>query len=70
MTRIRGLEIVASLFGLTGMFLGSTTLYGAACYGVAVPCLIGCVCIRKMWGLLPLNLAQAVVIAINLVRIL
>jgi hypothetical protein len=63
---VRVLELFASAFGLAGMYLGSTTLHGALCYAVAIPCLIGCVTIRRLWGLLPLNLAQAVVIAINL----
>jgi len=66
MSRVRALELFASVFGLTGMYLGSTTLHGAMCYAVAVPCLIGCVYVRQLWGLLPLNLAQAVVIGINL----
>jgi hypothetical protein len=68
MTRVRALELVASVFGLSGMYLGSTTAYGALCYVVAIPCLIGCVSMRQMWGLLPLNLAQAVIIGINLYR--
>jgi hypothetical protein len=68
MSRVRALELFASIFGLAGMYLGSTTFRGAACYAVAVPCLIACVTIRRLWGLLPLNLAQAVVIAINLCR--
>ncbi len=68
MSRIRTLELVASVFGLVGMYLGSTTAYGALCYVVAIPCLIGCVIMRQMWGLLPLNFAQALVIAINLYR--
>jgi hypothetical protein len=59
---VRVLELVASGFGLAGIYLGSTTLQGALCYAVAIPCLIGCVTIRRLWGLLPLNLAQAVVI--------
>jgi hypothetical protein len=66
MSRVRALELFASAFGVTGMYLGSTTLHGAMCYAVGVPCLIGCVCIRRLWGLLPLNLAQAVVTGINL----
>jgi hypothetical protein len=70
MSRVRGLEVFASVFGLTGMYLGSTTLAGALCYVVAVPCLIGCVSVRRLWGLLPLNLAQAVVIGINLLHAL
>jgi hypothetical protein len=69
MSRVRVLELFASVFGLTGMYLGSTTLHGAECYAVAVPCLIACVSIRRLWGLLPLNLAQAVVIGINLFRV-
>jgi hypothetical protein len=67
-SRIRALELFASAFGLSGMYLGSTTLHGALCYIVAIRCLIACVCIRGLWGLLPLNLAQAVVIVVNLFR--
>lgn len=59
---MRILELFASAFGLAGMYLGSTTIHGALCYAVAIPCLIGCVIVRRLWGLLPLNLAQAVVI--------
>jgi len=68
MSPVRMLELLASVFGLAGMYLGSTTLQGVVCYSVAIPCLIGCVIIRRLWGLLPLNLAQAVVIGINLFR--
>ncbi len=62
MSPVRILELFASAFGLAGMYLGSTTIHGALCYAVAIPCLIGCVIVRRLWGLLPLNLAQAVVI--------
>jgi hypothetical protein len=62
MSRVRALELSASVFGLAGMYLGSTTFYGAMCYVVAIPCLIACVCVRRLWGLLPLNIAQAMVI--------
>jgi hypothetical protein len=64
------LQTIALVFGLTGMYLGSTTLHGCICYAVAIPCLISCVCARRLWGLLPLNLAQTVVIGINLIRAL
>lgn len=70
MSRVRALELIASVFGLAGMYLGSTTLHGAMCYAVAVPCLIACVLTRRLWGLLPLNLAQAVVIGLNLFKVL
>jgi hypothetical protein len=70
MTRVRALELVASAFGLAGMYLGSTTVNGALCYAVGLPCLIACVCIRRLWGLLPLNLAQVVVIASFLLQTL
>ena len=69
-SRVRALELFASVFGLAGMYLGSTTLHGALCYAVGIPCLITCVYKRKLWGLLPLNLAQAIVIAINVFRAL
>jgi hypothetical protein len=68
MSRVRMLELFASAFGLAGMYLGSSTPRGALCYAVAVPCLIVCVYVRQLWGLLPLNVAQAVVIGINLCR--
>src|ERR1700742_2949663 len=64
------LQTIASVFGLAGMYLGSTTLHGCICYAVAIPCLIICVYVRRLWGLLPLNLAQAVVIGVNLIRAL
>jgi hypothetical protein len=67
---LQTLQTVASVFGLAGMYLGSTTLHGSICYAVAIPCLITCVYARRLWGLLPLNLAQAVVIGINLARAL
>jgi hypothetical protein len=70
MTRVRALELFASAFGLMGMYLGSTTVNGAMCYAVAIPCLITCVCIRRLWGLLPLNIAQALVIASFLLKAL
>jgi hypothetical protein len=70
MSPVRALELFASVFGLAGMYLGSTTLDGAICYAVTIPCLITCVCLRRLWGLLPLNLAQAVVIASYLFKVL
>jgi hypothetical protein len=69
-TFLQTLQSIASVFGLAGMYLGSTTLHGSICYAVAIPCLITCVYARRLWGLLPLNFAQAVVIAINLVKAL
>ena len=69
-TPIRALELIASAFGLMGMYLGSTTVDGALCYAVGLPCLITCVCVRRLWGLLPLNLAQAAVIASFLIHTL
>ena len=66
MNRVRIFELFASAFGLTGMYLGSTTLHGVMCYAISIPCLIACVIMRRLWGLLPLNLAQAVVITINI----
>jgi hypothetical protein len=68
-TWARAAEIVASLLGLAGMALGSTTLYGTACYAVGIPILVWCVVWRRgAWGLLPLNVAQMVVTAFNMWR--
>ena len=52
------------------MALGSTRPYGIACYAVAIPSLIYCVYRKEMWGLLTLNIAQGVVLAINAWRVL
>jgi hypothetical protein len=66
MSITRMIEIIASLLGLAGMALGSTTFYGAACYIVGIPCLMWCVVWRRRaWGLLPLNLAQMCVAIFN-----
>ena len=70
MTRQRIIELAASGFGLAGMALGSTEPSGIGCYAAAIPCLIFCVYQRKLWGLLPLNIAQGVVIAFNAWRFL
>ena len=70
MTRQRFIELIASAFGLAGMALGSTERYGIACYAAAIPCLIYCVSQKKLWGLMPLNIAQGVVIAFNAWRVL
>ena len=69
MTVARAIEIVASLLGLAGMALGTTTLHGAVCYAIGIPCLMWCVVWkRKAYGLLPLNLAQMAVTIFNLWR--
>jgi hypothetical protein len=65
MTSARAVELVASVFGLAGMAFGSTTPRGIACYAIAIPCLVYCVYRKELWGLLPLNLAQGVVIVFN-----
>ncbi len=70
MIRQRSVELIASGFGLAGMALGSTERYGIFCYAVAIPFLIFCVTQKKLWGLLPLNIAQGVVIAVNAWRVL
>jgi hypothetical protein len=66
----RTLQIVASVLGLSGMALGSTTLYGAVCYAFSIPLIVYCVVIkRRAYGLLPLNIAQLVVVAFNIWRV-
>ena len=65
MIRQRTAELIASGFGLAGMALGSTERYGIACYAIALPCVIYCVSQKKLWGLVPLNVAQGIVIAFN-----
>ncbi len=61
------IQWLASILGLTGLALGSTSLPGALCYAAGIPMIIYVVVVRRQaWGLLPLNLAQLVVIGFNI----
>jgi hypothetical protein len=57
----RLLELAAAVVTLTGQVLGSTTLRGAICYLFATALWCSLTVTMRMWGLLPLNVASAVV---------
>lgn len=67
MTWHRVLELGASIATLAGMAIGSTTLAGAGCYAVGQIFWWWLTFDRKLWGLMPLNIASTAVIAWNLV---
>lgn len=58
-----GLEIAASGTTLTGMYLGSSTLPGASMYLLSLVFWYTLTIKRKLWGLMPLNLATTGVAA-------
>jgi hypothetical protein len=62
------IEFGASVFTVAGMYLGSTTLEGAACYAVSLAFWFWLMPLKRLWGLLPLNVASAIVTAINLLH--
>lgn len=62
------IELAASLLTLTGIYLGSTTFAGANCYAASLIFWFWMMVRVPLWGLLPLNLATAVITAINLAR--
>jgi hypothetical protein len=66
----RYLELAASIVTLTGQALGSTSLHGAICYAFASVLWIWLTVYLRMWGLMPLNLAGAVVTVWTLWRLL
>ena len=60
------IELQASIWTLAGMYIGSTTLAGASCYAVSRIFWFALMFRRRMWGLAPLNVATAIVAAVNI----
>jgi hypothetical protein len=63
-------EIASSITTLIGMYLGSTTLWGAAWYLIAIVVWYVLIYRQKLWGILPMNLACNVIAIVNLCRAL
>lgn len=64
------IESGAGLFTLAGMYLGSTLLPGITCYVIAAFFWGWLVWLKRLWGLIPLQVGGGVVIAVNLWRVL
>jgi hypothetical protein len=62
----RSIELGAAVFTLAGMYIGSTTLWGALMYFVACVFWHALTYRTKMWGLIPLNAAAHVISMINI----
>lgn len=65
-----GVELAASGMTLAGMFLGSTTQAGAIFYLASLFFWFALIYKRKLWGLVPLNVASGVIAWVNLGRAL
>lgn len=61
-------ELAASLLTLAGMFVGSSTLNGAAAYLVAQPFWFAIVFGRGLWGLLPITSVATIIAIANIAR--
>jgi hypothetical protein len=63
-------EIGASVFTLLGIYIGSTTALGAACYLVSLVFWWWLTAVKKLWGIVPLNAASTLLSLLNLWRAL
>lgn len=61
-------EAAASACTIVGMFVGSTTVAGALAYAVGLYFWLRFTFLRRAWGLMPLNVCSAIVIASNIWR--
>jgi hypothetical protein len=61
-------ELCASGLTLAGIYVGSTTATGAALYLLSLVFWYWLTVGKRLWGLMPLNVASTVVSALNLWR--
>lgn len=59
-------ELLASIFTLAGIFVGSTTFWGAVCYLISLVFWWWLVWLKKLWGIIPLNAASTAISTYNL----
>ena len=64
------IELLASALTLAGIYSGSTTATGAALYLASLVFWYWLTVGRRLWGLMPLNVASTAVSALNLWRAL
>jgi hypothetical protein len=62
------IELSASATTLAGIYLGSTTNAGAGCYLVSMVFWFTIMMRKKLWGILPLNVAITILSAVNFWR--
>jgi len=63
-------ELLASILTLAGIYVGSTTALGASMYLASLVFWYALTFAKRLWGLMPLNIASTVVSALNLWRAL
>lgn len=61
-------ELAASVLTLAGIWIGSTSLLGASMYLASMVFWFALTINKRIWGLMPLNVASTVVTCINLWR--
>ena len=61
-------ELLASCLTLAGIYAGSTTAIGASLYLASLVFWYALTVGKRLWGLMPLNIASTVVSALNLWR--
>ena len=66
MSRWLIVELLASCLTLAGIYVGSTTAIGAALYLVSLVFWYALTVGKRLWGLMPLNVATTVVASMNL----
>lgn len=64
------IELLASAFTLAGIYVGTTSLVGAALYLVALAFWFALCVGKRLWGIMPLNIASTIVSGMNLWRAL
>jgi hypothetical protein len=68
MTRWLAIELLASMLTLAGIYAGSTTAAGAALYLGSLVFWYWLTVGKRLWGLMPLNVATTVVASVNLFK--
>lgn len=61
-------ELLASVTTIAGIYVGSTTLAGAVLYLVSVVFWYWLTFGKRLWGLMPLNIAVTIVATINVYK--
>lgn len=61
-----GVEACASICNIAGIYIGSTTMLGAMWYGIALIFWYALTIKKKLWGLMPLNIAVTIVTILNI----
>lgn len=68
LNRWLAVELLASCLTLAGIYVGSTTALGASLYLASLVFWYALTVGKRLWGLMPLNIASTIVSLVNLLR--